>query len=100
MVFLVAASLDRIKLRSHALSCAELLQQLHLEICRSLDIEEGADGTDGLDCAVVSLNKDRNELEYAGANIDLYAVDDTGQVKRHIASKVALGYHRSADPYL
>ena len=97
MVFLVAASLDRIKLRSQsALSCAEILQQLHLEICRSLDIEDGTQGTDGLDCAVVSVNADRTELEYAGANIDLYAVDDSGRVNRHIASKVALGYHRSA----
>ena len=97
MVFLVSASLDRIKLRnSTALSCADVLQQLHQEICRSLDIPEGAQGTDGLDCAVISLNDDRSSLEYAGANIDLYTIDDRLNICRHAASKVSLGYQNSS----
>ena len=93
MVFLVSASLDRIKLRNSApLSCAEILQQLHSEICRSLDIAEGTQGSDGLDCAVISLTADRTAVEYAGANIDLYTVDDELNVCRHAASKLSLGY--------
>ncbi len=99
MVMLVSAAIDRIRMQARQpKNCAEMLQAMHDEICASLEITPDHSATDGLDCAVIRLDKDKQMLEYAGANIDLLAISDMGEVIKYPARRHALGYRYLDEP--
>ena len=49
-------------------------------------------GHDGLDCAVVRIDPQRDILEFSGASIDLFSITPDGAVSRHRGSHKTLGY--------
>jgi len=99
MVMLVCAAIDRIRMQaSHPGNCSEMLQSIHDEICVALGITPEHSATDGLDCAVLCLTPDKQSLEFAGANIDLLAVSETGEVQKYPALRQALGYRYQEKP--
>jgi len=93
MVMLVSAAIDRIRTQATApKNCSEILQNIHDEICDALDITPYQNATDGLDCAIICLSRDKKYIEYAGANIDLLAVSKSGTLARYPAMRQSLGY--------
>jgi PAS domain S-box-containing protein len=71
---------------------ARILQLVHDGVCRQLGITADNPGHDGLDCAVVRLNRSEDSLEFAGASIDLFEIATDGTVTRHRGAHTALGY--------
>ena len=101
MTLIVTSVLEAIAVSSPmALPAARMLQLVHDGVCRQLGIEVDSPGHDGLDCAVVRIDRSEDSLEFAGASIDLFEIADDGEVTRHRGSRVTLGYrvHAAALP--
>jgi PAS domain S-box-containing protein len=79
---------------------ARVLQLVHDGVCRQLRIDADTPGHDGLDCAVIRLNRGDGSLEFAGASIDLFEIAADGVVTRHRGARTTLGYrlHDAALP--
>lgn len=79
---------------------ARVLQLVHDGVCRQLRIDADTPGHDGLDCAVIRLNRGDGSLEFAGASIDLFEIAADGAVTRHRGARTTLGYrlHDAALP--
>jgi hypothetical protein len=51
------------------LSAAEILEHLHQMVRRTLrQDQQGANGRDGMDLALLKINPQKNQLEFAGAH--------------------------------
>lgn len=99
MTLIVTSVLDQIAVAAPAaLPAARMLQHVHDGVCRHLGITGDAPGHDGLDCAVVRLDRSEDSLEFAGASIDLFEVDGGGSVTRHRGARLTLGYRRHDAP--
>ena len=101
MTLIVTSVLEAIAVSSPmALPAARMLQLVHDGVCRQLGIDADSPGHDGLDCAVVRIDRSEDSLEFAGASIDLFEIADDGGVTRHRGSRVTLGYriHAAALP--
>ena len=101
MTLIVTSVLEAIAVSSPmALPAARMLQLVHDGVCRQLGITAESPGHDGLDCAVVRIDRSEDSLEFAGASIDLFEIADDGEVMRHRGSRIALGYrvHDAALP--
>ena len=93
MTLIVTSVLDQISVSLPAPpAAARMLQLVHDGVCRQLGITIETPGHDGLDCAVVRLNRSEDSLEFAGASIDLFAVDREGDVTRYRGARLTLGY--------
>ena len=73
-------------------SAPQMLQRIHDGVCKALALKPGDKGHDGLDCAVIRMNRSEDSLSFAGASIDLFEVPDGGAVIRHRGSRKTLGY--------
>jgi len=97
MTLIVTSVIERIALSAPtALPADKLLRRIHIGVCDALGVTDDKSGKDGLDCAVIKLNRFEDSLEFSGASIDLYAVSETGDVTRHRGSRASLGYDRKA----
>ena len=95
MTLIVTSVLDQIAVAAPAaLPAARILQNVHDGVCRQLGITPDTPGHDGLDCAVVRLDRSEDSLEFAGASIDLFEIGSNGDVTRHRGSRLTLGYRR------
>lgn len=93
MTLIVTSVLDQISVSAPAaIPAARILQQLHDGVCRQLGITPDQPGHDGLDCAVIRLNRSEDSLDFAGASIDLFEVAADGTVTRHRGGRLTLGY--------
>jgi len=93
MTLIVTSVLDQIAVSAAtALPAARILQRLHDGVCRQLGITTDSPGHDGLDCAVVRLDRGADTMEFAGASIDLFEIDAEGGVTCHRGSRLTLGY--------
>ena len=99
MTLIVTSVLDQIAVSApSALPAKQVLQQIHDGVCRSLHITRDEPGIDGLDCAVVRLDRSEDSLEFAGASIDLYVIDQKGTTTRHRGARMTLGYELHDQP--
>ncbi|MGC6454663.1 MAG: PAS domain S-box protein [Candidatus Puniceispirillaceae bacterium] len=99
MTLIVTAVLDQIAVSAPAaLPASRMLQRVHDGVCQQLGITQDTPGHDGLDCAVVRLDRSEDSLEFAGASIDLFEVDPSGEVTRHRGARLTLGYRRHLEP--
>lgn len=70
-----------------------ILNELNKEITRALKQDaEGSDSRDGMDISIISLNYNKNQLQYAGANRPLYFVRANELIETK-ANKIAIGGH-------
>lgn len=93
MTLVVTSVLDQIAVSAPtALPTARFMHMIHDGVCRQLGITLGVRGMDGLDCAVVRINRSADSLEFSGASIDLFLVSPEGKVSRHRGSRRTLGY--------
>ena len=99
MTLIVTSVLNQIAVASPAaLPAARMLQNLHDGVCRQLGITRDTPGHDGLDCAVVRMDRSEDSLEFAGASIDLFEIGGDGGVTRHRGARLTLGYRRHEAP--
>ena len=99
MTLIVSSVLDQIAVSAPAaINAQRFLELVHDGVCRSLNITPDQDGTDGLDCAVIRLDRSEDSLEFAGASIDLFVVALDGTVERHRGSRATLGYEYAKGP--
>lgn len=99
MTLIVTSVLDQIAVSApSALPAKQMLQLVHDGVCRSLRITRDEPGIDGLDCAVVRLDRSEDSLEFAGASIDLYVIDQKGRTTRHRGARMTLGYELHDQP--
>lgn len=93
MTLIVTAVIEKTLLSSPAApSAAKLIQKIHDGVCESLGITAEEPGRDGLECAVVRFSRFDDQLQFAGAGIDLFVVSETGQVERLRGARTTLGY--------
>jgi serine phosphatase RsbU (regulator of sigma subunit) len=70
-----------------------ILNELNKEITSALKQDaEGSDSRDGMDISIISINANKNQLQYAGANRPLYFVRANELIETK-ANKVAIGGH-------
>ena len=99
MTLIVTSVIERIALSSPtAISSSQMVKRIHDGVCGALNITEARSGKDGLDCAVLRINRFEDALDFSGASIDLYAVSEAGEVTRHRGDRVCLGYKRHSTP--
>lgn len=51
-----------------------------------------SESDDGCDAAVLRIDPERRRLEYAGAKLELWQLKSSGEVLRHPAARISLGY--------
>lgn len=99
MTVITVSVLEKIAAASPvALSPAQMLEQMHQGVCAKLGIKKDEQGKDGLDCAVIKLVPSEGQLEFAGASIDLFVVQDDGAVTRLRGARHSLGYRHYETP--
>ena len=99
MTLIVTSVIERIALSSPtAISSSQMVKRIHDGVCGALNITEARSGKDGLDCAVLRINRFEDAIDFSGASIDLYAVSEAGEVTRHRGDRVCLGYKRHSTP--
>ncbi|MCG8580733.1 MAG: PAS domain S-box protein [Bacteroidales bacterium] len=76
---------------SDSVTAAELLDKLHLDVRRTLrQDQEGSNGRDGMDLALVKIDLESNELQFAGAHNPLYYLSD-GELSVYKGSRKGIG---------
>ncbi len=76
---------------SDDLTAAEVLDNLHLDVRRTLrQDQEGANGRDGMDLALVKIDLESNELQYSGAHNPLYYLTE-GEFIEYKGSRKGIG---------
>ncbi|MEO0314525.1 MAG: hypothetical protein RI928_981 [Pseudomonadota bacterium] len=51
-----------------------------------------SESDDGCDAAILRIDPERRQLEYAGAKLELWQLKVSGEVLRHPAARISLGY--------
>lgn len=90
---LVSTSLERIYAKSTAIEPTTALKSLDYHVRTGLNQDRtDSETNDGCDAAMVRIHSDKKMLEYAGAKIDLFHVDQLGRVHRYKSNRISLGY--------
>ena len=99
MTLIVVSEIEKIAIATSAvISTAELLQMIHIGVCRSLGLADlSAPGGDGLDCAAIRFAVDRSDIQFSGASMDLHIVPALGHSWRLRGQHASLGYQLGAD---
>ena len=93
MTLIVTSVVEKALLSSPtAPSASKLIQKIHDGVCESMGITAEEPGRDGLECAVIRFSRFDDQLQFAGAGIDLFIVSETGQVERLRGARTTLGY--------
>jgi serine phosphatase RsbU (regulator of sigma subunit) len=69
---------------------ADILHKLDLEVVKALQQKEGEVVQDGMDISLICFDREKFELQYAGAYNSLYLVRN-GELMEYKASKIAIG---------
>lgn len=89
---LVSTSLERIFAKSTAVDPTSALKSLDYHVRTGLNQDRADSETnDGCDAAMVRIYPEKQMLEYAGAKIDLFHVDQQ-QVHQYRSNRISLGY--------
>jgi PAS domain S-box-containing protein len=76
---------------SDNVTASELLDQLHLDVRRTLrQDQEGSNGRDGMDLALVKIDLNSNEIQFSGAHNPLYYLSD-GELTVYKGSRKGIG---------
>ena len=76
---------------SDEVTAAELLDMLHLDVRRTLrQDQEGANGRDGMDLALVKIDLESDELQFSGAHNPLYLLSE-GELQEYKGTRKGIG---------
>ena len=92
---LVNNSLERIYANQPDLDPAQALMNLDALVRSGLnqDTDQG-NSDDGCDAIILRIDRNAGRLAFAGAKLDVFRVEATGQVHRYRGSRVSLGYRQ------
>lgn len=95
---LVSNSLERIYATDTAQDPATALMSLDHYVRTGLNQDRpDSESDDGCDAAVLRIDRDKQMIEFAGAKLGLFQVNDRGEVSRHLGSRCSLGYQDAID---
>ncbi len=81
-------------------TAADILEKLRMQIIESLNMQAAVrEASDGMDIALCIIDKENNELQYAGAYNPLYFFSPTGILHEIKATRCPIGKYRSPKPY-
>ena len=90
---LVSNSLERIYANDTMEDPVSALRSLDYYVRTGLNQDRAdSESDDGCDAALLRIDRRLQRLEFAGAKIDLYHVNSRGEVQRHLAERISLGY--------
>jgi len=90
---LVSNSLERIYATDTDHDPVAALQLLDHYVRTGLNQDRpDSESDDGCDAAIVRIDRERQRIEYAGAKLELWQLKNSGQVIRHSAARISLGY--------
>lgn len=90
---LVSNSLERIYANDTSADPATALKALDHFIRTGLNQDRmDSESDDGCDAALLKIDRHLRKIEYAGAKIDLFHIDQQAQVHRYPSQRVSLGY--------
>lgn len=90
---LVSNSLERIYATDTDQDPAAALKSLDHYVRTGLNQDRpDSESDDGCDAAIVRIDRERCQLEYAGAKLELWQLKVSGELVRHAAARVSLGY--------
>lgn len=90
---LVSNSLERIYANDSMEDPVSALTSLDHFVRTGLNQDRAdSESDDGCDATVLRIDRRLQRVEYAGAKIDLFHVNNAGVVTRHMAQRVSLGY--------
>jgi serine phosphatase RsbU (regulator of sigma subunit) len=92
MSMLGISSLEDIVNRRNIIDPAAILNELSIEIRRSLHQNEGAETKDGMDISVCVIDRINDLVSYSGANNNLYLVRNNELIE-YKADRIPVGYH-------
>ncbi len=95
---LVSNSLERIYSSDPEVRPADALMSLDYLVRTGLnqDAEDG-ESDDGCDAAIVRIDREACQMEFAGAKLGLFHLGADGSVQRHAGSRASLGYRQPPD---
>ena len=90
---LVSNSLERIYSTDTDQDPAAALKSLDHYVRTGLNQDRpDSESDDGCDAAILRIDRERRQLEFAGAKIELWQLKASGELVRHAAARVSLGY--------
>jgi serine phosphatase RsbU (regulator of sigma subunit) len=90
---LVSNSLERIYATDTDHDPVAALQLLDHYVRTGLNQDRpDSESDDGCDAAIVRIDRERHRIEYAGAKLELWQLKNSGEVIRHSAARISLGY--------
>jgi serine phosphatase RsbU (regulator of sigma subunit) len=90
---LVSNSLERIYATDTDHDPVDALQLLDHYVRTGLNQDRpDSESDDGCDAAILRIDPERRRLEYAGAKLELWQLKISGEVLRHPAARISLGY--------
>ena len=96
---LVSNSLERIYANDTLEDPASALKSLDHFVRTGLNQDRAdTESDDGCDAAILKIDRRLQRIEFAGAKIDLFQIDATGQFHRHAAKRISLGYKDTFNP--
>lgn len=96
---LVSNSLERIYSGEPDKPPAEALMMLDHLVRTGLNQDaESSESDDGCDAMIMRIDRERQEIVFAGAKIGAFQMTATGSITRHLPSRASLGYCQPPDP--
>lgn len=90
---LVSNSLERIYATDTDQDPAAALKSLDHYVRTGLNQDRpDSESDDGCDAAILRIDRERRQLEFAGAKLELWQLKASGELVRHAAARVSLGY--------
>ncbi len=95
---LASTSLERIAAANPGMGPADMLMALDQALRRGLNQDlAGTESDDGCDAAIVRIDTERRQLEFAGAKLGLIHAHADGHVDRIQPARISLGYPTPPD---
>ena len=96
---LVSNSLERIYANDSLEDPSSALKSLDHYVRTGLNQDRpDAESDDGCDAAILKIDRRLQRIEFAGAKIDLFHVDNAGQFHRYVSKRISLGYQHTLNP--
>lgn len=80
------------------LNATSILHLLHDWVYRLLHQNKLNHRLNGIDAGVIVMADDRQELDFAGAHMDIFTISPDGLAHRHKGDKISLGYGNTVFP--
>jgi serine phosphatase RsbU (regulator of sigma subunit) len=100
LTFMAYEILNKLVRQENITSASEILNRLNQDVLKALNQYGNRNVNSGLDISICVLNKEKNELEYAGANSPIYVISGTtNELTQYKADRQGIGGRQKSDNY-